>query len=468
MNALFQVCCVAVVFALFPIFSAIGFGDESNHGLRSAYLGPDVWANELTGGDIERQLTKHFEVVVERLESDFDKSLTQALQAFEARFGTLSRIERQVQLRRLEASRAQQLRTLRQYLARKQFPINAAHGSIAKPIFVDEEGTHCAVGYLMHRSGADNVVQDIVDQNNFVLVYDLDDESALDWIAMSGLTLDEAAMIQPAYAPPMIEYTLTDFLEPEFESTVDGMSISDLTVSTAAFASNETNMDVLFSKAMFEVDVFGSPYPFLNSFGIGLNCSIFESEGAYYYPEFPTWAFLGYTQINGFDLMEAGDNVMVHRIQYSVEDTLEFVRAVNIADVSLFNFNKGNARIVSFVDDAQGAPISFGFIDTMSFYGGEFTLDVGTSDFTVTTYVVETDVESSGSTFQSLFNEFQREDGQAVVGDMNKDRSIDLLDVALFVDAITNDSYDVLADINQDFFDDVLDVSLFVQELIGN
>ena len=54
-----------------------------------------------------------------------------------------------------------------------------------------------------------------------------------------------------------------------------------------------------------------------------------------------------------------------------------------------------------------------------------------------------------------------------ILGDVNCDGSIDLLDVGPFIDTILNGEFDPKADINQDTFVDLLDVGPFVDLLTG-
>ena len=55
-----------------------------------------------------------------------------------------------------------------------------------------------------------------------------------------------------------------------------------------------------------------------------------------------------------------------------------------------------------------------------------------------------------------------------LLGDVNRDGSVDLLDVAPFVDLISNSGYQVEADVNQDGMVNLLDVQPFVDLLTGN
>lgn len=99
-----------------------------------------------------------------------------------------------------QEARRRQLQVLREYRQRGLFPRNTAFPDAKVPVFVDDRGVHCAVGYLMHRSGADSIVQRISESRNFARVPDLADEPGLsEWLTSVGLSLDEAAHIQPAY-----------------------------------------------------------------------------------------------------------------------------------------------------------------------------------------------------------------------------------------------------------------------------
>lgn len=68
------------------------------------------------------------------------------------------------------------------------------------PVFVDDDGVHCAVGHLLHRTGQDEIVQSIRASRNLALLPDLLDEPGLEaWLDAHGLEAAEAAWIQPAY-----------------------------------------------------------------------------------------------------------------------------------------------------------------------------------------------------------------------------------------------------------------------------
>ena len=92
------------------------------------------------------------------------------------------------------------LNWLREYRERGEFPRNHTHAGRV-PVFVDEHGTPCAVAYLLQRSGREDLVREIASADNNVYAWELAvDARFSEWLDETGLTLDEAARIQPAYA----------------------------------------------------------------------------------------------------------------------------------------------------------------------------------------------------------------------------------------------------------------------------
>ena len=66
-----------------------------------------------------------------------------------------------------------------------------------------------------------------------------------------------------------------------------------------------------------------------------------------------------------------------------------------------------------------------------------------------------------------LIDDISFSDG-VLLGDVNGDGAVDLLDVAPFVEAITNGQFVPAADINGDGLVNLLDVAPFVELLVGN
>src|SRR6185436_10450561 len=87
------------------------------------------------------------------------------------------------------------------YAARGVFPRNRHFPGALVPSFVDDlTGTRCGMGYLIEEAEGSALVARIAATNNNATIRDLkDDPELLAWLDQNGLTLDEAARIQPKY-----------------------------------------------------------------------------------------------------------------------------------------------------------------------------------------------------------------------------------------------------------------------------
>jgi len=93
------------------------------------------------------------------------------------------------------------LNWLREYRERGEFPHNHTHAAGRVPVFVDEHGTPCAVAYLLQRSGREDLVREVASADNNVYAWELAADARFsEWLDETGLTLGEAARIQPNYA----------------------------------------------------------------------------------------------------------------------------------------------------------------------------------------------------------------------------------------------------------------------------
>ena len=95
-------------------------------------------------------------------------------------------------------TRLQLIETLDEYRKAGNFPINYFCRE-RTPVFIDENGTHCAVGYLLQQSGYDEVAQRIAENENYAWVKDIKDEAIPALQVESGFTLEEVKLIQGAY-----------------------------------------------------------------------------------------------------------------------------------------------------------------------------------------------------------------------------------------------------------------------------
>ena len=150
--------------------------------------------------DAAKPLTVHFSRVLELLRLYREESLdlaTRRLERSEGAFWTQDLFERNRAM--LAVRRELQLERLRSYRDRRRFPINDSAHRHCVPVFVDRNNTACAVGYLMRCSKAHTDVGKIVRENNGVYVMYAVRGPLVEWILTSGLTQEEAALIQPGY-----------------------------------------------------------------------------------------------------------------------------------------------------------------------------------------------------------------------------------------------------------------------------
>jgi hypothetical protein len=98
-------------------------------------------------------------------------------------------------------ARETHLERLAEYRKRGVFPHNHhALGALPTPIFRDKDGTLCAMGYLIWESGQHEMVEDVVQSRNLGYLHEIATDARLkQWLKNNGLTLEEAARIQPTY-----------------------------------------------------------------------------------------------------------------------------------------------------------------------------------------------------------------------------------------------------------------------------
>ena len=90
------------------------------------------------------------------------------------------------------------LNILNQYWKRGQFPKND-YFSTRKSVFIDRNGTHCAVGYLIKQTVGEAVSRQVNAKYQFASIYDIQMTELFTWANKYGLSIDECAMIQPTY-----------------------------------------------------------------------------------------------------------------------------------------------------------------------------------------------------------------------------------------------------------------------------
>lgn len=99
----------------------------------------------------------------------------------------------------LNQQRVRQLDCLHEYWVRGQFPRNYDRLDQPVPCFIDLEGRVCAVAHLLIASGYSELAHQIANQVNNAYITEMAFPALNEWVAQSGLTLHELALIQPVY-----------------------------------------------------------------------------------------------------------------------------------------------------------------------------------------------------------------------------------------------------------------------------
>jgi hypothetical protein len=101
------------------------------------------------------------------------------------------------------AGRATLIAWLREYRDAGVFPRNDRFPDRAMPFFRDGRGVLCAMAYLIDRSGRGDLVDRVASSRNNGFIPELAaDPDLRAWLDSTGLTVAEAARIQPWYGPP--------------------------------------------------------------------------------------------------------------------------------------------------------------------------------------------------------------------------------------------------------------------------
>ena len=105
----------------------------------------------------------------------------------------------------LAAQRQKLLAALDRYIAAGTTPENE-HLPWRTPVFIDDRGTICAVGYLIQDSAGRELAEKVAASHRYSFIEDIarDMPEVRDWVAASGFTLDEIGQIQPGYMGPQI------------------------------------------------------------------------------------------------------------------------------------------------------------------------------------------------------------------------------------------------------------------------
>ena len=96
----------------------------------------------------------------------------------------------------LAARRAQMIDWIREYREAGQYPTDARGQPLS--VFMDRRGIRCPMAELIFRSGRADLVRAVLAENNTVRLADVTEGPLFDWMASSGLTQEEIALVQGA------------------------------------------------------------------------------------------------------------------------------------------------------------------------------------------------------------------------------------------------------------------------------
>ncbi len=105
--------------------------------------------------------------------------------------------------REQKENRTQLLDYLKTYTKKGIFPKNT-YTKDRNPIFLDAGDRVCAVGYLVQQSAGQKLVEKINTTYQLASIYDMKMPELNSWVGQSGFSIDELAMIQPAYGGGII------------------------------------------------------------------------------------------------------------------------------------------------------------------------------------------------------------------------------------------------------------------------
>jgi hypothetical protein len=128
---------------------------------------------------------------------------------------------------------------LQEYREAGKFPRNDRFPELAIPFFRDGHGALCAMAYLIERSGRRDLVDRVALTRNNAFIAELADDPELRaWLDSVGLSVAEAARIQPTYGPYVddqevsAEYALTSILVSGTSLTTLGLNLITPSKST--------------------------------------------------------------------------------------------------------------------------------------------------------------------------------------------------------------------------------------------
>ena len=104
--------------------------------------------------------------------------------------------------------RERHLDRLAAYRERGEFPTNRTEAERV-PLFVGDDGTPCAMAYLIRKDGREDLVEAVTTTEPTARIEELPDgHPVVEWVEANGLTRAEAARVQPTY-PEGVQFATT-------------------------------------------------------------------------------------------------------------------------------------------------------------------------------------------------------------------------------------------------------------------
>lgn len=100
-----------------------------------------------------------------------------------------------------KANREKVLDLLHDYATKGVFPSNFDYPFERRPCFIDKNGAICAVGYLVEKTAGLELAEQINEEHQYDYLADMNEPALAAWAEEHGFTLEECAIIQPAYGP---------------------------------------------------------------------------------------------------------------------------------------------------------------------------------------------------------------------------------------------------------------------------
>ncbi|HEX2628758.1 MAG TPA: hypothetical protein VHM26_07100 [Chitinophagaceae bacterium] len=145
-----------------------------------------------------------------------------------------------------QANRTKVLDHLRDYWQAGKFPVNRAYAGERRPCFIDDDGTICAVGYLVEQTLGRETAEAINTEHQYDFLLDMNEPALATWAEENGFTLEECAMIQPTYGWQPDE-TVNKDIKPGYGVTSGVVGGVNLAVNVANLSSRwRNNRDLQF------------------------------------------------------------------------------------------------------------------------------------------------------------------------------------------------------------------------------